>query len=918
MSTSARFRVPYGTKSDSAQSLRNDLDARHMADPQLILKTTPPRASRAALPRARLARLWADIRDRTAIAVVAPRGFGKTTLLVQWRRQWLEQGALVAWVTLDAQDEPARFARALLHAMRVASGRVAFDAVALQYAGQSDRELDSLTGLLSEIASLATPTVLMLDDAERLPVTTVRESLCYLLYNAPPNLHVVVGSRAPLTVRMSELAAHDNFAAVKTQDLRFELEESIAVLDKRFGGRLALDDGVRLHEATEGWPIGLQLAAASIEREQDLHAAVASLSARHGDIERYFIESLFSRLAVPVADFLTRIAILDQIEPELCEAVTGCHSAAAFIEQLLRETPIVIVAEMRDWVRLHPLARDFLLGQFEHLPLPEQRAMHRRAADWFAARGRFHDAGRHALAAGEDALAQTYAERCLLDLTKQGMLAEAREWLDRVPADALERDVDLRIAAGWVMALGDRPAQALDIARELARDPGAPPPVQFEAALVGATAAHFQDRPGIAAAMLDRWKDPPTSFRDPVDAVVYPNILALLALFEGDTDKVRRLEAHLPARLENKSSLIALSFGRMIVGLSHLWDGNAYKAEAALRSALVDAERDAGRRSVLASMFAPIMAAALFERDQPAAAQALLANRLDVIERTTLPDAVLHAYRTLARIAMSRGDDRHALEVLDNLMALGKTRRMPRLMLTSLAEQIRIHALRSRTETVTRLAAELGQMAVQFTDDDHRPLLPLYQLAAAIANGYAAVGERDLESAEEHLKSADAVATRLHRGRDALTIRVLRAVVARQRNAGHALPLLAEALSLAAIGGNDRLLADTHPVAVEMGVELRAASQATRPPAPTPAEHEQPRPATHRQPAIPLAGMLTPKEAEVLGLLDGGMSNKVIARTMSISDETVKWHLKNLFSKLSAGTRKHAVDRARLLGLLAT
>jgi LuxR family maltose regulon positive regulatory protein len=63
--------------------------------------------------------------------------------------------------------------------------------------------------------------------------------------------------------------------------------------------------------------------------------------------------------------------------------------------------------------------------------------------------------------------------------------------------------------------------------------------------------------------------------------------------------------------------------------------------------------------------------------------------------------------------------------------------------------------------------------------------------------------------------------------------------------------------------------------------------------------------------------MLTPKEAEVLALLDGGMSNKLIARAMSVSDETVKWHLKNLFSKLSAGTRKHAVDRARLLGLLA-
>ena len=202
------------------------------------------------------------------------------------------------------------------------------------------------------------------------------------------------------------------------------------------------------------------------------------------------------------------------------------------------------------------------------------------------ARQRFHDAGRHALAAGDDALAQTYAERCLWDLIKQGKLAEAREWLERVPNDALAQDVDLRIASGWIMALGDRPAQALEIASELARDPDASPQVQFEAALVGAAAAVFEDRPGIAAAMLSQWKDPPASFRDPIHAVAHANNLALLALFDGDTDKVRRLEAHLPARLQNKSLLLALSFGRMIVGMSHLWDGNAYKAEAALRPAL--------------------------------------------------------------------------------------------------------------------------------------------------------------------------------------------------------------------------------------------------------------------------------------------------------------------------------------------
>ena len=448
-----------------------------------------------------------DIRDQTTIAVCAPRGFGKTTLMAQWRRQWLEQGALVAWLTLDAQDDPFRFARGLLNAMRVASGRAIFDTGALQFAERPDRGLDSLTDFLAEIANLATPTVLMLDDAERLPDLTVREALAYILFNAPPNLRVVIGSRTALPLPTSELAAHGNFVTFKAQDLRFELAESIAILQRRFGQRLSIDDCAQLHEATEGWPIGLQLAAASIERAPDLHAAIETLSARNGDIERYFIESLFSRIPAPIADFLTRIAILEFLTPEICEAVTGCPAAAAYLDQLTNDTPVMIVAELRDWIRLHPLARDFLLGRFEKLPAIERNELHLRAARWLAERQRFHEAGRHALAAGDAQLAQTYAETCLWGLVKGGKLAEAREWLAQLPGNSQTRDVRLRLAVGWIMALGDRPEEALDIAEQLAKTPGMAPELMYEAALISGAAAAYADRLGRIDAALKRWSE---------------------------------------------------------------------------------------------------------------------------------------------------------------------------------------------------------------------------------------------------------------------------------------------------------------------------------------------------------------------------------------------------------------------------
>src|SRR5215471_8649199 len=153
---------------------------------QLALKCVPPRAHRMALTRPRLQRIWEEVNDRTVVAVCATRGFGKTTLLIQWRRLWLERGALVAWVTLDAKDDAARFAKSLSHSMRIASGRAAFDRLAAESSSQTGREIDSLTSLLAEIADLATQTVLVLDDAERLPQATVREALAYLIYNAPP------------------------------------------------------------------------------------------------------------------------------------------------------------------------------------------------------------------------------------------------------------------------------------------------------------------------------------------------------------------------------------------------------------------------------------------------------------------------------------------------------------------------------------------------------------------------------------------------------------------------------------------------------------------------------------------------------------------------------------------------------------
>jgi LuxR family maltose regulon positive regulatory protein len=176
--------------------------------------------------------------------------------------------------------------------------------------------------------------------------------------------------------------------------------------------------------------------------------------------------------------------------------------------------------------------------------------------------------------------------------------------------------------------------------------------------------------------------------------------------------------------------------------------------------------------------------------------------------------------------------------------------------------------------------------------------------------------EEDWPGVLEALKPAGPIALKLRRGQDDLRIKLLTAL-ALKRTGRNGEDLLRESVELAESLGQERILADTHPDLVDWARQLggrrpeaviHAAvsnSQSTAQP--------QARPAQLR---VNPSALLTPKECEVLQLLAGNMSNKQIARAIGISDETVKWHLKNLFGKLHAGTRKHLVDRARMLGIL--
>ncbi len=885
-------------------------------DPRLVLKVTPPRVPKTAVIRQRLGSNAPAIADKSVIVIDARSGFGKTTLLAQWRREALQRGAVVAWLTADAEDQPVRLAAGLGLSMNRASGRAAFSQIDFVSPGDDDSALEALTEWLSQVVVMATEAVLIIDDVHLLPEVSRQNSLAYLLSNAPANLRIILAARGALDISIGDWVGYGHFASLGLEDLRLRLPETIALLTEHFGTRIDYDACARLHELTEGWPLGLQLAVATIEKQGNLREGIAAISARSGDIHRYFVESLVAHLPANLVDFLVRISISEDVHPALCRAITECDDSSQLLARLSEETPVFAQGINGEWLRLHPLARDFLLERVSLLPAPERKALHLRAARWLTENGMLEAAARQCFEGGENEKAYDLIEQGLFGVLASGQVARAAEWLERLPAAEIMRRTRLRLAAGWLMALSERHAEAAALVGPMLEDESIARDERCECAVICDIAAYFADNLVEVERIITPWM----GTLETLPALLRANIglqMAGLQLYNGNTDRGRR---HCQGGVPDELSVLAYIQGwaDWEIGFSYLWEGAAAHAEESLRASLDRVEVATGRRSPIAAELAAALAAALWDRDLLDEAGTVLANRLDVLEKRGAPDAIIMGFTIAARVAAASGLERRAHDLLDSLFSLGEARTMPRFCIHGLTEQIRMHALRGRREACATLLTRLDGLSLEAARQRWGGIEALVDIQIGIAHAYAAISRNEWPRVLELLALPGQLADERRRGRDALQIRLLRALAMR-RCGDDGDSLLAESLSLAHIHGLERIVVDTHPDLVDWVRTIRSPGAQTEPVAIRHADFiALTPPARERTAAVRVSpsAILTPKERDILKLMADNLTNKQIARAMDVSYQTIKWHLKNLFVKLNADTRRHALDQARMFGLL--
>jgi LuxR family maltose regulon positive regulatory protein len=339
---------------------------------ELSLLTTklfapPPRPSLVARPHL-LSRLDEALSPACRLALLsAPAGFGKTTLVSEWRATLARRGVPLAWLTLDAEDSrPAR----LLHYLAVAVQRVypavGRSAQALLDQPQALPVESVLTSLINEVAALPADFVLVLDDYHTLNGQAVHPAMAFLLEHHPPQMHLVILTRQDPLLPLARLRARGQMVEMRAADLRFSTEEAAAFLKHALGvpeGRPGLSAGQieRLESQTEGWAAGLQMAALSMRGRQDVDGFLAAFSGGHQFIFEYLTEEVLAQQAQPVRDFLYQTAFLDRLCAPLVDAITGRDDSQAMLNRMEQANLFLIALDDQDcWYRYHPLFAGFL------------------------------------------------------------------------------------------------------------------------------------------------------------------------------------------------------------------------------------------------------------------------------------------------------------------------------------------------------------------------------------------------------------------------------------------------------------------------------------------------------------------------------------------------------------------------------
>jgi LuxR family transcriptional regulator, maltose regulon positive regulatory protein len=395
---------------------------------------------------------------RPIVSMVAPAGYGKTTLLSQWAER---NGHAFAWVSVDeADNDPKVLLTYVAESLNEVEpiGRQVFTALA---SPSSSVPGSVVPRLGSAFSSMISPVALVLDDVHLLRNSECRAALSVLADHVPAQSRLVLAGRSEPPLRIARLRAEGRITEIGPADLSLTAPEAAALLH---AAEVVLDehDVAELHRRTEGWPVGLYLASLYLRAGGSLAGAAASFGGDDLFVSEYMESEFLERISSSQRVFLTRTAVLERMSGPLCEAVLDVPGAGVILADLARSNLLLVPLDRRGhWYRYHHLFRDMLLAELERVEPGLIPVLRRRAADWCLRNGLTEEALEYSMAATAVDEAARLTEELWISVYRQGRIATVERWLHWLEEHGGIREYSMApVAAGITAAQTGRPAAA--------------------------------------------------------------------------------------------------------------------------------------------------------------------------------------------------------------------------------------------------------------------------------------------------------------------------------------------------------------------------------------------------------------------------------------------------------------------------
>lgn len=858
-----------------------------------------------------------DALGRRLTLIHAPAGYGKTSLLAQWRARFEGSGPLVAWLTLERDDADAkRLAQYIAFAISSTDGEAIEDGEA----GMPARA--ALSVIINKLARDKRQTVLILDDlhcAESLEAFDFLQSLIRL---APHNCHFIIASRDYPRLGQTVLAAEGQLLELSAEDLKFSSPEAEEMLARADGMPLADDDVRSLIERTEGWPIALQLTLISLRGGIDRHRFVGGAGGTGSELAGYLSEQVLMSLPDDIQEVVLRTALLGRVTGEALNLICDRHDGGLLLERLEQQGVLLTpLSPERDAYRYHQLFAEYLRARLVRRDVGQYRALHRRLASWYLSRGETAEAVGHAIDADDSQLLAGILEDAGgWRLIPQGQLGLVERGLAKLTAAEIDEQPVLVLAKLYLdMKSGRMDAARLTYDRlvDRAERDETPPDLWTEIRVVGDILAEYENQPMTLEDLLAREALLRTLPAD--DHLVLANVSESLAskYYEGGWLE-RAMEPTLAARehYQAMGSPYSELFTRFHEARIRQAQGRLKDAVTVLAAARIEIERHFGARSDLAANCAAFEADLLYEQDRSAQACALLDWALPHMEQSDgWVDVYAAAYFTAAHSALDTGGVDAARALLERARDVARRRRLRQLEL--LADLCELDLLLRNEEPLAHVRAFADVIGLDTQADAMAEESARYRpvaVAAALCRAKIQLLSGAHHSALDELSAMKRWALRHGAGRLLIDLNLLKAYGYRAiGETAKAQARFDEAVSTAMFQGIVRPFLNARAFVQPLVAESLTASPdrfrtqflrnltrtlgSARAPAPSP-------------------DALNDAEAAILQHLSRGCSNKEIARLIGMSPDTVKYRLKAVFRKIGVNKRHDAVRVSHERGLI--